>query len=130
MSASDHLGPQFYHYKRGKNPGYNAVVAADNSGKVRGHISWGPNDNRVQGVWVDPGARRQGIATGLWQHASSMGAEHHTDRTDAGDAWAQSLGAVPRTENSNTSEDIEFRGEWAAGQHQERLDRGMFRPIE
>jgi GNAT superfamily N-acetyltransferase len=132
VAASDHLsGAQFYHFKRGKAPGYNAVVAADNSGHVMGHMSWGPNDTRVQQLWVQPEQRHQGIATALWQHSQAVepGLQHHTDRTDAGEGWARSAGGDVPARTDNTSEDVERRGAWAAGQHEERLQRGMFRRL-
>jgi hypothetical protein len=120
---------RFYHYRRGRSPGYNAVVAADPDSHVLGHLSWGPNGTKVQTVWVQPDRRRQGLATALWQHARAIEPElaHHTDRSDAGDAWVRSLrdGAPERTHNT-VEGDVERRGEFAQRAHEERLKAGRF----
>lgn len=129
MTMSDLSGAQFYHYRQGRSPGYNAVVAAVADSHVLGHLSWGPNDTRVQTVWVQRGYRRHGMATALWQHARTVEPElaHHTDRSDAGDAWVRSLhDAAPERTHNTVEENVERPGEFAQRAHEERLKAGRF----
>jgi GNAT superfamily N-acetyltransferase len=66
--------------------------------KPIGTMSW--SKKGIHNVEVDPQYQRQGIATELWnrghQEAASnrsvVAPKHSPDRTDAGDAWAKSVG--------------------------------------
>ena len=49
----------------------------------------------MMNIEVDPDHQRQGIATGMWEHAHSVASRplvHSALRTDDGDAWARSVG--------------------------------------
>jgi len=59
-----------------------------------GHISWNEHTGQIWGLWVNDGYRREGIATMLYLIARKYEPRlhHSAERTDDGDAWAQSLG--------------------------------------
>lgn len=66
-------------------------------------MSWTPKE--VTHLSVPEGARRQGVATSLWSEGQRLAGEnakipapkHSADRTNAGDAWARSVGGkLPR----------------------------------
>ena len=59
--------------------------------------------NTILGMGVHPDHRRQGVATAMLAAARGAGATvlHSTDRSDAGDAWARSVGGdVPERASS------------------------------
>jgi GNAT superfamily N-acetyltransferase len=79
------------------------VAAHTHGGDRIGHLRW--NRHEIGDVDVHEDFQRQGIATSLFQHAKIVAAEnpripapkHSADRTDAGDAWARSVGGrLPR----------------------------------
>jgi len=94
-----------------------------------GHIQWAPPGSRMPGeitsLRVNPlvsyggqmhEARRQGIATAMWQHAHELaatdpetfgpGPRHSSKRTPAGTSWAKSTGAkVPKLTKPLPDED-------------------------
>lgn len=53
-----------------------------------------PDHGTIWGMEVPEKHRRKGIATAMWQHAERKGlpVQHSILRTDAGDAWAKSVG--------------------------------------
>jgi ribosomal protein S18 acetylase RimI-like enzyme len=63
-------------------------------------MSWHHKTGEITGIDVSPPHRRQGIATAMLGEARRIAGEtrgvtapkHSTDRTDAGEAWARSLG--------------------------------------
>lgn len=65
-----------------------------------GSISWHHKTGEVRGVYVQKEHQRKGIGTALWHQAGAVAGttrgvttpKHSADRTDAGDAWAHSLG--------------------------------------
>jgi hypothetical protein len=64
-----------------------------------GMMSWHPQKHHVTGVNVDEEHRRQGLATAMWNMSQSIRPKpvHSADRTNAGDAWAKSVGGrLPR----------------------------------
>ncbi len=73
-------------------------VSAMQGDRQVGTMSW--SKKGIHNVEVDPQFQRQGIATALWQRGHQEAAtnrnvvapKHSPDRTDAGDAWAKSVG--------------------------------------
>lgn len=70
-----------------------------------GRLDWTRKTGEVRVVRVDPNYQRQGVATQLWHRAKAVATDtrgvkppkHSADRTDAGDAWARTVGGgVPR----------------------------------
>jgi len=108
MPAHEHLGVQFVtkHYpasETGKSFSQHRVSAMVGDRRV-GTMSWSGKLG-VHNVEVDPEYQRQGIATALWQRGHQEAAadpkvpapKHSADRTEAGDAWARSVGGrLPR----------------------------------
>lgn len=79
------------------------VAALSYGGDRIGHLRW--NRHEIGDVDVHEDFQRQGIATTLWHHANMVAEneprvprpKHSADRTDAGDAWARSVGGrLPR----------------------------------
>ena len=109
MPAHEHVnGVQFSYGKldRGGKPLHQVVARRDN--RVVGTMNWSAKEVKV--VDVHHSAQRQGIATGMWNEGQRLAAEHgripapkHSpDRTDAGDAWAKSVGGrLPRRSSWN-----------------------------
>jgi ribosomal protein S18 acetylase RimI-like enzyme len=70
-----------------------------------GFLRWSHKTGEISSIEVFGGHQRQGVATGLWNEAHRIAGEtrgvkpprHSPDRTDAGEAWARSLGGrLPR----------------------------------
>jgi hypothetical protein len=60
-----------------------------------GDMSWSPIDGRISDIRVVNHARRNGLATAMYNYAMNLGVgmpEHSAQRTDEGEAWASSLG--------------------------------------
>lgn len=63
-------------------------------------MAWRKRSGEIHMIAVDESARRQGVATTLLERARQIASEtrgvprprHSSDRTDAGEAWARSLG--------------------------------------
>jgi GNAT superfamily N-acetyltransferase len=67
---------------------------------IVGKLSIKGTTSKVEGIEVDPDRQRQGIATAMWNFASPLKPRHSNDRTNAGNAWAKSVGGpLPRNEN-------------------------------
>jgi GNAT superfamily N-acetyltransferase len=73
------------------------------TGESMGALQWYPH--KIKQVWTEPEHRRQGVATALWNEGHRLASEnakipqpkHSPDRTDAGNAWAKSVGGkLPR----------------------------------
>jgi ribosomal protein S18 acetylase RimI-like enzyme len=61
---------------------------------VVGYMRWDKENGRIDDVAVDPEHRRKGIATGLWNHAHTLGVinpVHSGVRSEAANAWIESL---------------------------------------
>lgn len=87
------------------------TITASVGGNDIGLLSWHPKSGRVMEVNVDASYRRQGIASRMWDEAHRAAARstrvvrpmHSDDRTDAGDAWARSVGGtLPRRKSGLT----------------------------
>jgi len=64
-------------------------------GDVVGYMRWNRQHGRVEDISVDPEHRGKGIATGLWNHAKTLGVtapQHSSVRTKSGQAWAEKVG--------------------------------------
>lgn len=73
-----------------------------------GELKWSAKTGEIHNIAVDWDARRMGVATGMWQEAHRLAGEtrgvraprHSAERTDAGEAWARSLGGrLPERSN-------------------------------
>lgn len=76
--------------------GRHLIIATDQiSDQVVGEMSWYSNGD-IADISVSRTFRRRGIATGMYNYAFSCGVDvfpvHVSDRTDAGELWANSLG--------------------------------------
>lgn len=79
------------------------ILARQDDGTEIGRLVW--NSRHIGNVEVKPEFQRQGIATGMIEHARLLAElnhripqpKHSDDRTEAGDAWARSVGGrLPR----------------------------------
>jgi hypothetical protein len=68
-------------------------------------LSWHHKTGEIRGVYTEKEHQRQGIASSLHTRANEIASEtrgvpapkHSADRTDAGDAWARSVGgSIPK----------------------------------
>lgn len=109
MAARDHLGAQFGDYTLKVVPGssgmkasgYVAATHPDATDGAVGTLSW--KAGRVDEVLVDPEHQHQGLATAMYHQATRANRKplsHSAYRTDAGDAWARTVGGAmpPRRE--------------------------------
>ena len=105
MAADEHLGVQFEYrpVETGGKPLHMVTAIAGPTGTEVGKLLW--NSREVRNITVDSDQQRRGVATGMWTEAQRIAAEnaripapkHSTDRTEAGDAWARSVGGrLPR----------------------------------
>ena len=109
MSASDHLSksqfPYTFSYKNTENEGLiDHAVNAYHKGSHVGYMVFG-HAGVVEDINVDKEHQRKGVATGMWNHAVSLGGstdkatgvripniEHSENRTAQGEEWAKSTG--------------------------------------
>ncbi len=78
-------------------------------GERVGCLPWDEH-GRIGFVIVEASYRRQGIATAMWEYAHTLPIvppEHSPNRTDAGDAWAASVGGYLPPRNDRDSFDLE-----------------------
>lgn len=70
------------------------LVIRDKDKREVAHFKWHEYTHKIEGVWVSPRFRRNGIATALFMMAREMYPDiHHSAmRTNDGEAWALSLG--------------------------------------
>ena len=78
---------------------YHELHLRDEDGDQVGRLEWSKRTGKILAVDVTQEFRRQGLATALLGHARRLSAKygikapvHSNDRTDAGEAWARSLG--------------------------------------
>lgn len=105
MSASDHLQPLQFKYDS-PGPGAHQLGAYQGEQKV-GHMLWDRKSGSILELRTHPDYRRQGVATGMFNHAQSFDppAKHHSSRTPEGDAFAKSTGTpVPKLRKKIPSE--------------------------
>jgi len=73
--------------------------------KYVGQLLWDTHTGAIADVHVVPELQRRGIATSMWQKAHSLPSDiipprHSVFRSDAGDAWARSVGGeLPERDN-------------------------------
>lgn len=106
MSRTGEFTQVQYRYAGTKETGgrtkFHVVEAVHPQHGVVGTLTWTAKE--VHALDVGHEHRRQGIATGLWNHAHSVAdgrsipaPKHSAQRTTAGDAWARSVGGrLPR----------------------------------
>lgn len=108
MAAHEHLSDIQFVVKHhlasetGLSTSLHRVTAMQGERQV-GTMSW--RRGKIDNIEVDPEFQRKGIATELWNRGHQEAAAnrsvakptHSPDRTDAGDAWAKSVGGrLPR----------------------------------
>lgn len=78
-------------------------IFARHGDTVAGTLRW--DRREIREMDVEPSFRRMGVATSLWNEGHRLASEnrripkpkHSADRTDAGDAWARTVGGrLPR----------------------------------
>ena len=93
---------QFQYHPPEMGADYHRVTAQIGEKNV-GHMVW--SSNQVRNVAVNEEYQRQGIGRGMWNEGHRLAEEnarvpkpkHSADRTEAGDAWARSVGGrLPR----------------------------------
>lgn len=97
-SLGHFLGPTEYH----------VVTATSSEGDEAGKLYWDKESGRIRHIGTAIGHRGNGVATGMYRYAQSLAAasggsipspEHSEERTEAGDAWARSVGGyLPENE--------------------------------
>lgn len=84
---------QFEHYV---DPDYKSqTLSAHHEGYLGGYIEWEPKyEHEIQMIKVYPGHTKQGLATELYRRAKEIDPKisHSPERSDAGEAWARTLG--------------------------------------
>jgi hypothetical protein len=82
---------------------HHLITARTPDGAVAGRMQW--SHRNIQKLDVEPEFSRRGLATQMWEHGHLLAEtqrrvpqpKHSPDRTDAGDAWARSVGGrLPR----------------------------------
>ena len=88
VSLTHHEGKYMHH-----------IDAHDQDGAMVGSLDWNKRSKRVMNINVSTRLRRQGVASNMWDLANQVakekgqvGPQHSFDRTDLGDAWANSVG--------------------------------------
>ena len=87
---------------------YHKVTALDSSGQEAGSLYWDKESGRIRNINTNMAHRGKGVATGMYRFAQKLAAasggsipspEHSEERTEAGDAWARSVGGhLPENE--------------------------------
>lgn len=111
------LGPQFEFLKANtkdmdtKRHTHKLEAYDEDFGDFTGVMEWHPKTGELKNIYVEPNYRRQGIATALWSEGRKIAQsqkgvvapQHSSDRTDEGDAWAQSTGdRLPQRKSAPT----------------------------
>lgn len=109
MAASDNLSknqfPLSYSYSnKEEEPWTEHTIIAKSKGKEVGFLTFGHSGGVID-IGVSKEHQRKGVATGMWNHALSLGGstdktsgiripniEHSAHRTRQGEAWAKSTG--------------------------------------
>jgi hypothetical protein len=107
MPAHEHLSDIQFRYSPidvGERTAVHRVQAfAGPTNTHVGDLLW--NAKGIRNVIVSPDQQRRGVATAMWHEGHRLAAEnakiptpkHSPDRTQAGDAWARSVGGrLPR----------------------------------
>jgi hypothetical protein len=76
------------------------------------HMQWDPEKGKISDIHVEEPYRRQGVATSMWNKSQQWSKDngvtppaHSPKRTEAGDAWAKSVGgSVPEKEHYERNE--------------------------
>lgn len=94
MTATDHLSPVQFSDAVPPKDDIGGDIHVANGQAIVGRMNW---HDHVDSVWVDPQYQHQGIATEMYNRASSVSGgpiPHDSERTDAGDAWAKHVGGT------------------------------------
>lgn len=98
------LSPDQFRFQYQLHEGTHDIHATDPERYSMGFMQWSDKTGEVTHIAVLGDKRRQGVATALWNRAQELAAEkgitaprHSSKRTEAGDAWAKSVGGeLPR----------------------------------
>jgi ribosomal protein S18 acetylase RimI-like enzyme len=106
--SQDALNEQQFHYafrqakpkEMESRPMHELRVYGGGHGMSIGEMAWHHKTGEIANITVRPEVQRQGVATAMLGHARQLAADtrgvrpprHSPDRTDAGEAWARSLG--------------------------------------
>jgi hypothetical protein len=106
MAAHEKLSGLQFNYDTpdlGTSTTYHRVTAVHPTGGEVGTLMW--TNKRIANVVVRGDQQRRGVATSMWNEGQRLASEssripapkHSSDRTNAGDAWARSVGGrLPR----------------------------------
>jgi GNAT superfamily N-acetyltransferase len=82
-----------------EGPISHTITAHTDKGNKAGSLEWNKSSGKIEDIDVHPEARRQGIASHMWdlahqvsQETSTPAPRHSPERTPDGDAWAKSVG--------------------------------------
>jgi hypothetical protein len=98
------LSPQFNYdtYDAGERKPLHRIRAFADNGAHLGDMLW--DAKQIRNIGVGEQFQRRGVATSMWNEGQRLAEErgipapkHSPDRTNAGDAWARSVGGrLPR----------------------------------
>lgn len=103
MPAHESLSGLQFQYRAPEMGSSSHQLLAHQGNRLVGRMTWNPSG--VQSLDVPHELQRKGIATALWGEGQRLASEksrvakpkHSADRTNAGDAWAKSVGgSLPR----------------------------------
>jgi hypothetical protein len=105
MPAEEHLSGLQFEYRKPEGEGryIHQLTARTERGSQLGTMLW--SNKQVLNIGVSADQQRRGVATALWNEGHRLAGEvqripqpkHSADRTNAGDAWARSVGGrLPR----------------------------------
>jgi len=101
MSASDNLSSKQFHVVLDHHNGElsHTITAYTDRGNNAGSMEWSKSSGQIEDLLVHPEARRQGVASHMWDLAQQVSKEartpapqHSPERTPDGDAWAKAVG--------------------------------------
>ena len=101
MSASDNLSSKQFHVVLDHHNGElsHTITAYTDRGNNAGSMEWSKSSGQIEDLLVHPEARRQGVASHMWDFAKQTAQElglkepkHSPTRTKEGDLWAPTVG--------------------------------------
>ena len=101
MSAQDNLSPSQFNVVLDHHNGEinHTITAYTDRGNNAGSMEWSKSSGQIEDLFVHPEARRQGIASHMWDLAHQVSKEagtpvphHSSERTPDGNSWAKSVG--------------------------------------
>ena len=94
--SNEQFGVTLHHHE---GPISHTITAHTDKGNKAGSLEWDKSSGKIEDIDVHPEARRQGIASHMWDLAHQVAQEtgtpapqHSPERTPEGDAWAKAVG--------------------------------------